>query len=52
MKKQFEQFRPKEFTGSGDNFLFPLISELSKVISLQESQYYYDTLKFDKTKIS
>jgi hypothetical protein len=50
MKKQFEQFRPKEFTGNGDKYLFPLISELSKVISHLEKQYYYDTLKFDKNQ--
>lgn len=50
MKKQFEQFRPKEFTGSGDKYLFPLIGELSKVISRLEKQYYYDTLKFDKNQ--
>jgi len=50
MKKQFEQFRPKEFTGSGDKYLFPLISELSNVISRLENKYYYDTLKFDKNQ--
>ena len=52
MKKQFEQFRPKEFTGNGDKYLFPLISELSKEISHLEKGYYYDTLKFDKNQNS
>jgi len=50
MKKQFEQFRPKEFTGSGDKYLYPMISELSKVILHLEKSYYYDTLKFDKNQ--
>jgi len=50
MKKQFEQFRPKEFTGNGDKYLFPLISELSKVILHLEKGYFYDTLKLDKNQ--
>ncbi|MDO9153559.1 MAG: DUF3843 family protein [Paludibacter sp.] len=47
MKEQFELFRPKEFTGSGDKHLFALINELSKLIIRLEKRYYYNTLKFD-----
>jgi hypothetical protein len=50
MKKQFEQFRPKDFIGSGDKHLYPLITELSKVISQLEKLYFFDTLKLDKNQ--
>lgn len=50
MKKQFEQFRPKEFTGSGDKHLFQLIGELTKVIAQLEKVYFHDTLKLDKNQ--
>jgi len=50
MKKQFEQFRPKGFTGSGDRFLYPLIIELSKEIYKLEKSYSYNTLKLDESQ--
>jgi len=50
MKKRFEQFRPKDFVGTGDKHLFPLITELSKVISQLEKHYFSDILKFDKNQ--
>ncbi len=50
MKKQFKQFRPEGFEGSGDKYLYPLITELSKLISHVEKLYYFDTLKLDKNQ--
>lgn len=50
MKKQFEQFRPNDFIGSGDKHLYPLITKLSKIISQLEKKYFFDTLKLDKNQ--
>jgi hypothetical protein len=50
MKKNFEQFRPKDFVGSGDKHLYPLITSLSKRISLLEKNYFFSTLKLDKNQ--
>ena len=37
MKRNFEQFRPVEFKGKGEAYLYPLIKELAvKIIKLQE----------------
>lgn len=50
MKRQFEQFRPKDFIGNGDKHLYPLITGLSKTISQLEKIYFFDTLKLDKNQ--
>jgi hypothetical protein len=50
MKKQFEQFRPENFKGNGDKHLYPLITELRKVISQLEKLFSFDTLKLEKNQ--
>ncbi len=50
MKVQFKQFRPKDFIGSGDKHLYPLIKGLSKVIPQLEKNYFFDTLKLDENQ--
>jgi hypothetical protein len=50
MKEQFEHFRPKDFTGSGDKYLYPLIIELGEEIVKLEKKYNFDSLKLDENQ--
>jgi len=48
MKEQFVHFRPKDFTGRGDKYLYPLTVELAEEIIKLEKKYNFETLKLDE----
>ena len=49
MKKYFEEFRPVEYKGKGEAYLYPLIKELAEKITKIEHQFIGEALIFEET---
>ena len=49
MKKYFEEFRPVEYKGKGEAYLYPLIKELAEKITKIEHQFIGEAFIFEET---
>ena len=51
MKKNFEQFRPVEYKGKGEAYLYPLIKELAENITKLQEHFIEEALLLGETNV-